>query len=228
MMPNLEDLEDHLSSLDLWNYMPLCVSTNGYIKLVKQRMHPKPWRWHCILFRPWPRGGCMIKLVVVFTDTVWMSTGMCPILKKMLYDQGQLVNAYLDALCITKSQFYAQIARYVLDYLKRDMLDPDGGIYSVEDADSLEKEGHSRKKEGTFYVWTSQEIEEIIGRENAEIFMKFYYVKHDGDCDLSSMSDPHGEFVGKNVLIERMELEQVSAIFKLSVQDCARIFRVWP
>ncbi|KAH6555309.1 hypothetical protein KP509_1Z265700 [Ceratopteris richardii] len=146
-----------------------------------------------------------------------------PHFEKMLYDQGQLVNAYLDALCITKSQFYAQIARDVLDYLKRDMLDPDGGIYSAEDADSLEKEGHSRKKEGAFYVWTSQEIEEIIGRENAEIFMKFYYVKHDGNCDLSSMSDPHGEFVGKNVLIERMELEQVSAIFKLSVQDCARI-----
>lgn len=144
-----------------------------------------------------------------------------PHFEKMLYDQGLLVNAYLDALCITKNPTYAYVARDTLDYLKRDMLDPEGGIYSAEDADSLEKEGMTRKKEGAFYVWTSEEIEEILGKENAELFMKLYHVKHDGNCDLSRLSDPHGEFVGKNVLIERIEFEQLCASFKRSPEECA-------
>ncbi|MCO5588486.1 hypothetical protein L7F22_042443 [Adiantum nelumboides] len=144
-----------------------------------------------------------------------------PHFEKMLYDQGQLVNAYLDALSITKSPLYANVARDILDYLKRDMLDPEGGIYSAEDADSLEKEGLARKKEGAFYVWTSQEIEDILGTENAEPFMKFYYVKHNGNCDLSRLSDPHGEFAGKNVVIERMELDELSEAYKRPVEEFA-------
>lgn len=144
-----------------------------------------------------------------------------PHFEKMLYDQGLLVNAYLDALCITKSPIYAFVARDTLDYLKRDMLDPEGGIYSAEDADSLEKEGSTKKKEGAFYVWTSEEVEEIVGKENAELFLKLYYVKHDGNCDLSRLSDPHGEFAGKNVLIERIEFEELCASCKRSWEECA-------
>lgn len=51
--------------------------------------------------------------------------------------------------------------------------------------------------------------------------MKLYHVKHDGNCDLSRLSDPHGEFVGKNVLIERIEFEQLCASFKRSPEECA-------
>ena len=81
-----------------------------------------------------------------------------PHFEKMLYDQGQLVNAYLDALCITKNPIYGHVARAILDYLNRGMLHPEGGIYSAEVADSAEKEGSIRKKEGAFYVWTSEEV----------------------------------------------------------------------
>lgn len=81
-----------------------------------------------------------------------------PHFEKMLYDQGQLANVYLDAFSITKDVFYASIARDVLDYLRRDMIGPDGEIYSAEDADSAESEGTSRKKEGAFYVWSSKEV----------------------------------------------------------------------
>ncbi|XP_031107701.1 spermatogenesis-associated protein 20-like isoform X2 [Ipomoea triloba] len=76
----------------------------------------------------------------------------------MLYDQGQLVNAYLNAFCITKDVFYSSVCRDILDYLRRDMIGPTGEIFSVEDADSLESEDASRKKEGAFYVWSSSEF----------------------------------------------------------------------
>lgn len=146
-----------------------------------------------------------------------------PHFEKMLYDQGQLVNAYLDGLCISKDSTFASVARDVLDYLKRDMLHQDGGIYSAEDADSAETEGAARKKEGAFYVWSSREIEEVLGKEYAEIFMATYYVKRNGNCDLSRMSDPHGEFVGKNVLIEHTSLDDISSKFGKSSEECLKI-----
>lgn len=76
----------------------------------------------------------------------------------MLYDQGQLANVYLDSFSITGDTFYSSVARDILDYLRRDMIGEGGEIYSAEDADSAEIEGASRKKEGAFYIWTSQEV----------------------------------------------------------------------
>lgn len=76
----------------------------------------------------------------------------------MLYDQGQLVNVYLDTFSYTKDTFYSTMARDILDYLKREMIGESGEIYSAEDADSAEHENSSIKKEGAFYVWTSKEV----------------------------------------------------------------------
>jgi hypothetical protein len=81
-----------------------------------------------------------------------------PHFEKMLYDQGQLANVYLDAFSITKDTFYSSISRDILDYLRRDMIGPEGEIFSAEDADSAENEGDTRKKEGAFYIWTSKEV----------------------------------------------------------------------
>ncbi|XP_022864665.1 spermatogenesis-associated protein 20-like isoform X2 [Olea europaea var. sylvestris] len=89
-----------------------------------------------------------------------------PHFEKMLYDQGQLANVYLDVFSITKDVFYSTMARDILDYLRRDMIGPNGEIFSAEDADSAESEDVTRKKEGAFYVWTSHESEEY--REVAE------------------------------------------------------------
>lgn len=97
-------------------------------------------------------------LVCSFTDSLFISPIAVPHFEKMLYDQGQLVNVFLDAFSITKDVQYASYARDVLDYIRRDMTDPEGGIYSAEDADSAETQGSTQKKEGSFYVWTRQEV----------------------------------------------------------------------
>jgi hypothetical protein len=81
-----------------------------------------------------------------------------PHFEKMLYDQAQLVNVYLDAFAAVKDNTYSYVARDVLDYLIRDMTHPEGGIYSAEDADSAETTSSTRKKEGLFYIWTLQEV----------------------------------------------------------------------
>ncbi|MCL7045659.1 hypothetical protein MKW94_014635 [Papaver nudicaule] len=141
-----------------------------------------------------------------------------PHFEKMLYDQGQLVNVYLDAFCITKDSFYSNVARGILDYLRRDMIGPEGEIYSAEDADSAESEGATRKKEGAFYVWTSKEVESIIG-EYANLLKEHYYIKPSGNCDLSKMSDPHKEFKGLNVLIERSDASALARKFDMSKNE---------
>uniref|UniRef100_A0A804L7S7 Spermatogenesis-associated protein 20-like TRX domain-containing protein n=1 Tax=Musa acuminata subsp. malaccensis TaxID=214687 RepID=A0A804L7S7_MUSAM len=145
-----------------------------------------------------------------------------PHFEKMLYDQGQVANVYLDTFSITRDTFYASITRDVLDYLRREMIGDAGEIYSAEDADSAEHHGASRKKEGAFYVWTSQEVEELLG-EYANLFKDHYYIKPSGNCDLSRMSDPHNEFKGKNVLIEREDIPSMASKWGKSVDEYCHI-----
>ncbi|GMI66574.1 hypothetical protein like AT4G03200 [Hibiscus trionum] len=141
-----------------------------------------------------------------------------PHFEKMLYDQGQLANVYLDAFSISRDVLYSFISRDILDYLRRDMIGSKGEIFSAEDADSAEFEGATRKKEGAFYIWTSEEIDGILG-EHASLFKEHYYIKPSGNCDLSSMSDPHNEFKGNNVLIERNDSSALASKFGMSIQE---------
>src|SRR5688572_24706494 len=60
-----------------------------------------------------------------------------PHFEKMLYDQAQLVLAYLEAAQVSRDPFYAQIAEDTLQYVRREMTDEGGGFYSAEDADSI-------------------------------------------------------------------------------------------
>lgn len=148
-----------------------------------------------------------------------------PHFEKMLYDQGQLANVYLDAFSITKDVYYSSVARDILDYIRRDMIGPEGEIFSAEDADSAECEGAPQKKEGAFYIWTSKEVEDIVG-EQAVLFKNHYYIKPTGNCDLSRRSDPHNEFKGKNVLIERKNPSELSSKFGMPVQNYLEILGI--
>jgi len=145
-----------------------------------------------------------------------------PHFEKMLYDQGQLVNVYLDAFSYTKDTFYSTIARDILDYLKRDMIGESGEIYSAEDADSAEHVNSLMKKEGAFYIWTIKEIEDILG-DSANIFKDHYYIKASGNCDLSEMSDRHDEFKGKNILLERKDVSFMASKWGMSKDEYNRI-----
>ncbi len=88
------------------------------------------------------------------TDAHWL----VPHFEKMLYDNALLVPAYLEAYQATGEERFANVVRETLDYVLREMTQPRGGFYSTQDADS---EG----EEGKFFVWTSQEIEAILGAD---------------------------------------------------------------
>ncbi|MDO8675440.1 MAG: thioredoxin domain-containing protein [Candidatus Omnitrophota bacterium] len=136
------------------------------------------------------------------TDARWH----VPHFEKMLYDQALLARVYLEAFQVTGQKTYADIAENIFTYVLRDMRQPEGGFYCAEDADSpvgaipaCRQAGiiaHTINKEGAFYVWTHKEIIEILGPKEADAFCAWYGVKPDGNAAF----DPHGEFVGKNIL----------------------------
>jgi uncharacterized protein YyaL (SSP411 family) len=123
-----------------------------------------------------------------------------PHFEKMLYDQAQLAVAYLDAFQISREPLFEEVARDTLDYVRRDMTAKDGGFFSAEDADSeIPGSTEHKKREGAFYVWSKDEVDTALGA-SAEVFNFHYAVKAEGN--VPSGGDPHGEFTGKNILIE--------------------------
>jgi uncharacterized protein YyaL (SSP411 family) len=112
--------------------------------------------------------------------------------ERMLYDNAQLARVYLHAWQITGNEFFRTITEEILDYVMREMLDPEGGFYSTQDADS---EG----EEGKFFVWTPDEIREVLGND-ADAFMAAYGVT------------PGGNFEGKNILEFVGDLDQRPAL----------------
>jgi uncharacterized protein YyaL (SSP411 family) len=147
-----------------------------------------------------------------------------PHFEKMLYDQAQLVVAYLDGFQITKDKQYESVARDILDYVARDMTSKEGGFYSAEDADSPvaagADRGHVKTAEGAFYVWTKKEIDDALG-DSAEIFDFHYGVQTHGNAPEGS--DPHDEFRGKNILIERHTIAETARHFEKSEGEIAKV-----
>ncbi|GMV91863.1 MAG: thioredoxin domain-containing protein [Candidatus Hydrogenedentota bacterium] len=103
-------------------------------------------------------------------DAQWL----VPHFEKMLYDNAQLSEVYLDAYQATGDPLFARVAREVLDYEIRDMQDPEGAFHSTEDADS---EG----KEGIFYTWKFDDIIKHLGEEDGRLFCDYYSVEPDGN-----------------------------------------------
>jgi len=122
-----------------------------------------------------------------------------PHFEKMLYDQAQLVLAYLEAAQASVDPFFAQIAEDTLQYVQREMTDEAGGFYSAEDADSIPPgqatDPHVHKMEGAFYIWGQDEIRAALG-EDSLVFEGRYGVLPNGNAPF----DPQQEFVNKNLL----------------------------
>ena len=142
-----------------------------------------------------------------------------PHFEKMLYDQAQLVNSYLDAYQLTHDEFFATIARETLEYVLRDMTSPQGGFYSAEDADSVDPEQQGNKIEGAFYVWKKSEIDGVLTSDEAKVFCRYYSVEETGNA----LADPHQEFVGKNILFNPLTIEQTAELLSVNADDARQL-----
>jgi len=90
-----------------------------------------------------------------------------PHFEKMLYDNAQLLGLYVDAWRATGELLFQRIAVETAEWVMREMQSPDGGYYSALDADS---EG----REGKFYVWSGEEIRQILSPEEWDVVERRY------------------------------------------------------
>ena len=117
---------------------------------------------------------------------------LVPHFEKMLYDNALLMLAYCRVHALTKdkhrAELYIGIAKRTADYVLREMTSPQGGFYSAQDADI---DG----MEGKYYVFSPDEIQEVLGKEEAKAFCAYYDITPEGNFEGCSIpnalsSDP--------------------------------------
>jgi uncharacterized protein YyaL (SSP411 family) len=123
-----------------------------------------------------------------------------PHFEKMLYDQALVTLAALDVYRASGDAFFATMADQTMTYVLRDLVLPEGGFASGEDADS---EG----AEGTYYLWTPQQVEEVLGHQHATIFCTCYEIV------------PGGNFEGSNIPRLEMDLNGWAQWFGTTVEE---------
>jgi hypothetical protein len=132
-----------------------------------------------------------------------------PHFEKMLYDQAQLACICIDAYQITRNRFFAETARDILGYVRRDMTGELGQFLSAEDADSPAPGDVGKHAEGAFYVWEQGEIAAVLGPTEAAIVDFYYGIGQNGNVS----SDVPGELAGKNILARARSIDETSAHF---------------
>ncbi len=169
--------------------------------------------------RSMERGGIHDQLGGGFHRYSTGATWLVPHFEKMLYDQAQLAIVYTEAYQITHDGFYADTTRNILDFALRELRQPRGGFASAEDADSRISSGKPETSEGVFYIWTANEIEEALGKQDAQAFQYAYGVEPDGN--IPPHQDVRGELKGKNVLYEAHSTDEAARKFGLTAEQTA-------
>jgi uncharacterized protein YyaL (SSP411 family) len=112
-------------------------------------------------------------------DEKWL----VPHFEKMLYDQALLALAYAETYQAAGKDIFGHVVEEIMTYVLRDMTDPGGGFYAAEDADS---EG----REGIYYCWTPDQVNQAIGPELGQVFCQYYDITTNGNFE-DGLSIPH-------------------------------------
>ncbi|HOK09430.1 MAG TPA: thioredoxin domain-containing protein [Candidatus Hydrogenedens sp.] len=112
------------------------------------------------------------------TDRIWH----IPHFEKMLYDNAQLANLYIDAYAFSRFDFFRYIAQKTLTYLIRELHSSNDGFYSSQDADS-------EHIEGKYYVWSYEEIQNLLGADTNS-FCNFFGVEKEGNWKEPYFTEP--------------------------------------
>ena len=139
------------------------------------------------------------------TDEKWL----VPHFEIMLYDNALLAWVYIEAYRQTEHLPYAHVARGIFDFILREMTSPQGAFYTAFDA---EVDGF----EGLSYLWTPDEIDQILPPDDAALFKKVY-----GLDAGPNFSDPHhgAGKPDKNILFLPRSLDAVAADMSIDRQQ---------
>lgn len=128
-----------------------------------------------------------------------------PHFEKMLYDNALISKIYFDTYKITKKEYFAQIGEEILYYILREMTSSEGGFYSSQDADT---DG----QEGNLFLWTKDQIIDLLGKDNGEIFSAYFGVTSGGNFE-----------GGRNVLYIAYPLSKISELYGITISDLKKL-----
>ncbi|WP_299432354.1 thioredoxin domain-containing protein [uncultured Aquimarina sp.] len=143
------------------------------------------------------------------TDDKWH----VPHFEKMLYDNAQLVSLYSDAYLLTRDDWYKKVVYETLEFISRELTNPEGAFFSSLDADSNTPKGEL--EEGAFYVWTKKELTSLLGNDY-ELFTKYYNINSYGFWEK-----------GNYVLIRKEDNKTFSEEHNLSVDTLKMKIKTW-
>jgi uncharacterized protein YyaL (SSP411 family) len=138
------------------------------------------------------------------TDSMWI----VPHFEKMLYDQALLAIAYTEAYQVTGKELYKEAAEGIFEYVLRDLTAPEGGFYCGEDADV---EG----EEGKYHLWTLDEIKRSLDPEEAELIVKVFNLKQEGNFE----EEIRGKKTGANILYMPRTLQALATELKIPAKE---------
>lgn len=137
------------------------------------------------------------------TDARWL----VPHFEKMLYDQALLAMAYAEAYQAAGKIQYRETAEEILAYVMRDMTSREGGFYSAEDADAEGEEGKS-------YLWTEEEIRQVLSPHQAELAVNMFSLKKEGN-----FPEAGGHPNGRNILYLKKPLDELAVDLGLPASE---------
>lgn len=135
-------------------------------------------------------------------DDVWK----VPHFEKMLYDNAQLIELYTDAYQYNPLPLYKDVVYETIGFLQREMCSPEGAYFSALDADS---EG----VEGKFYIWTKQEIGQVLGSD-AEVFSIYYNITAEGNWEDE-----------QNILLRKYSDEELASMLGMTTEAILSVIR---
>ncbi|SBT95307.1 hypothetical protein GA0115233_112812 [Streptomyces sp. DI166] len=103
---------------------------------------------------------------------------LVPHFEKMLYDNALLCRVYAHLWRSTRSELARRVALETADFMVRELRTNEGGFASALDADS--DDGTGRHVEGAYYVWTPEQLREVLGDSDAELAAQYFGVTEEG------------------------------------------------
>src|SRR6267142_22735 len=177
---------------------PHSMDVSFLLRYHRRAGNPEALRMAVLSLEKMARGGIHDQLGGGFHRYAVDAKWLVPHFEKMLYDNALLSRVYLEAAQAVgrlgvsaalpsggpaTAAFFKEVARDTFEWVLREMTSPEGGFYSSLDADS---EG----EEGKYYVWTPQEIAQVLGQQEAALFCNVYGIVPGGNFE-QGRSIPH-------------------------------------
>ncbi|WP_049925451.1 thioredoxin domain-containing protein [Halopiger goleimassiliensis] len=106
-----------------------------------------------------------------------------PHFEKMLYDNAEIPRAFLTGYQLTGEERYAEVVAETLAFVDRELAHEEGGFFATLDAQS-EDPATGEREEGAFYVWTPDEVREVLADETtADLFCERFDITESGNFE---------------------------------------------